>query len=387
MISIARKNLFSEKFRFLISVGGVVFSTFLILTLLGIYAGITAQMIRYVEKTTADIWITEEGVTDMSHSSSFIPDSIKSQIERKIGGGRVYRLIARGTQLKIRPKGTLTTKRQREKTVKDENTPKAKVSLIGYDTSSGVGGAWKIREGKQTPGKKEIIIDALLAKNKRIRLGDNVEILNEDFTVVGISEETNFIVQQMVFINFDEAQDLFSMEGSVNYYLVQLDQPESRFEIKEKLDKEIPNISVRTKREWANKSAELVTETFVPIIFVIVIIGFLVGTVVVGLTIYTTTMEKIREYGILKAIGATNKTLYAIVFEQSLWTVSLGFLGGSILTLLFAPSIERYTAIGIILSPFTFIQGGVAASIMSLLASSIPIRRITGIDPVIVFKS
>lgn len=364
-----------------------MFSTFLILTLLGIYAGITSQMVRFIKKTAADIWITEEGVTDMSHSSSFLPDTLKSQIERKIGQGNAYRLIARGTQLKVRPKGVLTTKRQREKTIEDEQTPQAKVSLVGYDTTSGIGGPWKIKEGKNAPGSGEIIVDALLAKNKNIRLGDNVELLNEDFTVVGISDETNFIVQQMAFIPFAEAQDLFQMTGMVNYYLVRLDHPEYQMEIKEKLDKEIPNITVRTQNEWANKSAEIVNETFVPIIFVIVIIGFLVGTVVVGLTIYTTTMERIREYGILKAIGARNAVLYKIVFEQSLWTVVLGYVNGSWLALLIAPSIERYTAVNIVLSPVTFLQAGMAALAMSFVASYIPLKRITAIDPVMVFKS
>lgn len=387
MISIARKNLFVEKVKLIISVGGVMFSTFLILILLGIYSGITIQITQFINKAGADIWVTEEGVTDMFHSFSLIPDNLKSKIERKIEGGKVYRLIARATELKVREKGALQTKRQREKAKEEEGVVKAKVNLIGYDTATGVGGPWKIKAGKDTPGKGEIIIDEMLSKNKKIALGDTVEIASKNFTVAGISQETNLIVQQMAFMDFDEAQDLFNFKGKVNYYLVTLDDPTSVFEAREKIAAGVSKVSVRTRREWANMSAELVNESFVPIIFIIVIIGFLVGTVVVGLTVYTATMEKIREYGILKAIGAGNFTLYKIVFEQSFWTVLFGFITGGILALFIGPHIEHYSAIKVILSPFNFLETFIGTIFMSILASYIPIRKIAGVDPVSVFKS
>lgn len=387
MISIARKNLFSEKLKLFISVGGVMFSTFLILVLLGIYSGITRQITQYINKTQADIWVTEQGVSDMTHSSSLLPDNLKGQIERKTENGKAYRLIAKSTEIKVREKGVLLTKRQREKSKEDVGIVKAKVSLVGYDTSTGIGGPWKIKEGKDYPGKNEVIIDYMLSKNKKINIGDNIEIVNEDFTVVGISEETNVIVQQMIFVNFEDAQDLFNLRGKVNYYLVLLDDPSTALETKEKISQGISKVSVKTQKEWAEKSAQIVNETFVPIIFVIVIIGFLVGTVVVGLTAYTATVAKIREYGILKAIGAKNFTLYKIVIEQSFWTVLFGFILGTVLTLFITPHVEHYSAIKVLLNPGLFLGTFIATVFMSLIASYIPIKKIAGLDPVTVFKS
>ncbi len=387
MISIARKNLFAERLKLLISIGGVTFSTFLILILLGIYSGLTVQITQFINKAGADVWVTEEGVFDMFHSSSLLSDSLKGQIERKVEGGKVYRLIVRATEIKVREKGILPTKRQREKAKNDAGVVKAKVSLIGYDTATGIGGPWKIRAGKDVPGKKEVIIDEMLAKNKKISVGDNVEIANENFTVVGISAETNLIVQQMIFMNFEDAQDLFNFRGKVNYYLVTVDDPAAVTDTKEKISQGVPNVSVWTRAQWAGKNAELINESFVPIIFVIVIIGFLVGTVVVGLTIYTATMEKIREYGILKAIGAQNIMLYKIVFEQGIWTVAFGFITGSILTVFVAPHVEHYSAIKVLFTPLMFLETFAGTVLMSVIASYIPIKKIAGLDPVSVFKS
>lgn len=387
MISIARKNLFSERLRLIISVGGVAFSTFLIMVLLGIYTGINVQITRFVNKTSADIWVMEEGARDMFHGSSLLTDDLKNPIERKIGSGRVYRLIVRATQLTPRKTNTYMTKRLREKFGKKEDVPKATILLIGYDTVSGVGGPWKIIAGKNTPGKREVIIDEMLAKNKNLNVGDEVEILNEIFTVAGISTETNMIIQQMVFMDFSEARDVFNFKGRVNYYLVSLDEAQNRLEVKERINNEIGRVSAKTKKEFANLNAEMVNETFMPIIFTIVSIGFLVGTVVVGLTTYTATMEKMREYGILKAIGANNSLLYKIVFEQSLWTIIFGFICGSILTLLVSPIIHERTAISISLTPFVFFETFIASILMSIFASFIPIKKIAGMDPVMVFKS
>lgn len=387
MISVARKNLWAEKFRLVISVGGVLFSTFLIMVLLGIYYGLTVQITRYINKTPADIWVMEEGTRDMFHSFSLLPDNLKNQIERKIGSGRVYRLIARPTQLKVRTKDIYVTKRQREKFGKEEEVPKATINLIGYDTATGVGGPWKIKEGKKNPEKNEVVIDAMLARNKNVGLGDKVEILNENFTVVGISEETNLITEQMVFANFDQAQDLLNLKGKVNYYLVQLDNPKERFEVKTKIIQEVSKVSAKTKAEFASANAEMVNESFVPIIFTIVIIGFLVGSVVVGLTIYTTTMEKIREFGILKAIGARNSILFQIVLEQSFWIIILGFVGGTLLTLFSIPIIAKSAALEISLTPLVFLESLISTILMGLLASYIPIKKIASVDPVMVFKS
>ena len=84
-------------------------------------------------------------------------------------------------------------------------------------------------------------------------------------------------------------------------------------------------------------------------------LAFVAGLSVAGHTIYTATVEKSREYGILNAEGSTNRSLYRVLFEQSLVTSALGFVLG--------PSL-----------------------LVALNASFVPVRRLTYVDPVMVFK-
>jgi putative ABC transport system permease protein len=116
-------------------------------------------------------------------------------------------------------------------------------------------------------------------------------------------------------------------------------------------------------------------------------VAFIVGLSVAGLTIYTATVEKSREYGILKAEGFTNLFLYRVVFEQSLVTGILGFLLGAALTVLVAPFAQDSVPQFVVFVRWQDILGVAGVTLlMALIAAYIPIRRIASIDPVTVFK-
>jgi putative ABC transport system permease protein len=124
-----------------------------------------------------------------------------------------------------------------------------------------------------------------------------------------------------------------------------------------------------------------------PILIVVLVVAFIVGLAVAGLTIYTATIEKSREYGILKAEGFTNPFLYRVVFEQSLVTGALGFLVGAGLTLIVAPFAQDRVPQFVVFVRWQDILAIAGVTlIMALLAAYIPIRRLTSIDPVSVFK-
>jgi len=120
---------------------------------------------------------------------------------------------------------------------------------------------------------------------------------------------------------------------------------------------------------------------------VVLIVAFVVGLAVAGLTIYTATVEKSREYGILKAEGFTNSYLYRVVFEQSMVTGVLGFLLGAGVTVLLAPFAQDTVPQFVVWVRWQDILGIAGATLlMALVAAYIPVRRLAHIDPVMVFK-
>ena len=130
------------------------------------------------------------------------------------------------------------------------------------------------------------------------------------------------------------------------------------------------------------------TESFLPVIAVLLGIGFVVGIAVVGLTIYTATIERAREYGVMKAIGASASHLFRIVITQSVIVGVAGFALGVPLTYAvtwlakelvpeFATTIRWQDVLALFW----------AALVMSIIAASIPIQRIARIDPAMVFRA
>ena len=179
---------------------------------------------------------------------------------------------------------------------------------------TGVGGPWITIAGKSIPERREIIVDQVFSRKTGLGIGDQIEMFDDVFTIVGITDKNNMMVFTRAFIDVSEAQDILGEKDSVNFILVKLPNPSQASAIAEKLEKETSGISAFTSDEFAASNAKMINDSFLPIILVITIISFLTGAVVVGLTVYTATMEKMSEFGVLKAIGATDKKLYFIVF-------------------------------------------------------------------------
>ena len=114
-------------------------------------------------------------------------------------------------------------------------------------------------------------------------------------------------------------------------------------------------------------------------------LGLLVGVVVVAQTIYAATVDHLREYGTLKAMGATNAYLYRVILQQAALSALAGYgIGIGIALMASRASLAGTTAI--ILEPALASALFVLTLVMCLGASVVSINKVTRIDPAMVFK-
>lgn len=369
MISVARKNLFAEKTRLAISVGGVAFSVLLILMLTGLYQGWSQKMGAYVEAVDTDIWVAQSGTGDMFHSVSIIDRNIKSNLEKISGVGEVQEFIGRRVTFKI-------------------NGEEKVFYLVGIDANDKTGGPAKIISGKKIPDLGEIIIDEVFAKENNLKLDGKLILFDQDFVIKGIASGGNMGFFQYAFFSKQDARKNFKMENFANYFLVKTESGQNISSIQDEIKNKIPLLTTFTKTKFVEENKRFLKEAFIPILSVLVGIGFVVGVSVIGLTIYTSTIEKAREFGVLKAIGATNWQLYKIIFSQSFYAGIIGYLVGIGLAFGSSYFITRYEPRFItFFRPYDLGWIFIAAILMSLLAAYLPLRRIASIDPAQVFKS
>ena len=149
-----------------------------------------------------------------------------------------------------------------------------------------------------------------------------------------------------------------------------------------------PRLKIYTTDEFATSIRKEIDETFIPVIALLVAIGFVVGAAVVGLTIYTATIERTREFGVMKAVGASPGFLYRIVLSQSAMLVAAGFLvgllGARIVADLAAEAVPEFATD---FQARDIAAVGAASLVTTVIASLVPARRVNSIDPALVFRA
>ncbi len=374
MLLIARKNLFHEWTRLAISVGGVALSVFLISILLSLYRGWDEKVGEYVEAVPADLWVASEGATDFVMAASILPGSVGEQLEFLPEVDTVSPLIVRPLEL---------TK------AGDDPNNSFDIQLVGYDPEIGLGGPLAVEEGKSPPGPGEVVIDKATSDRHGVDIGDRLVRGAESLTVVGKSSGGDFVFTQVAFVTLDTAADFLRLnpETQRTFFLLTLDDPTQTEALAQRLQTAAPGVVFFTGEEFADETRQRILGNILPMLVVVLILAFIVGLSVAGLTIYSATVEKSREYGILKAEGFTNRYLYRVVFEQSLVTTALGFSLGLGATLVVAPFTQDLVPQFVVFIRWQDILGIIGATLlMALLAAFIPVRRLAHIDPVTVFK-
>lgn len=366
-VSVARRNLFSDPTRLLISVGGVAIAILLIIVLLAVYTGSLRQMSAYVDNVDADLWVAQAGSPDMLHSFSVVPATLIDELAKVDGVSEVWPLTSRTTLVEV-------------------NGKKNSLILVGYQPG-GAGGPWHMVEGSSEPGPGGIVVDKVTVKTNGLELGDAIEADGQSYEVVGVSEDTTIMVAQYAFVDIEQAKKALGA-NRINFILMKVKDLADRDRIKDEIAATHPQQTVFTKEQFSSNNAAVIREGILPVLAVVVVIAFIIGVVIVGLVVYSATLEKYREYGVLKAVGASGATLYRIVLEQSLMSALLGYAVGAVASFGVARIVTRIVVqISVAFTWTQFASAFMAAIVMSVIASYIPARKINKIDPVIVFKA
>ena len=127
--------------------------------------------------------------------------------------------------------------------------------------------------------------------------------------------------------------------------------------------------------------------TGIPINFgIAVALGFLIGTAIAGQTFYNFTLENLRYFGTLKAMGATNGVLLRMIILQALVVGAIGYglgVGGASLF----GYLMRGTELAFRLTPDLLYVSAGAITVIIVFSALISIRKVMGLEPAIVFKA
>jgi putative ABC transport system permease protein len=365
-MSLARSNLFQDKTRLALSIGGVALAITLILILKGFLAGMNRQITSYLDRSPGTIVVAEEGVINLLGAVSLIPDGTEQKAENIRGVDQVVPILSQFIILDLHEK-------------------KQPAYMIGYDPRKG-GGPWHLVVGREPSAKEEMVFDRVLADRHGLRIGDQVEVMGKDFTIVGLSSDTTSWMTSFFFIRKRDAEDSLLKPGATSFLLLTTTKDADTERILQRLH-DFSGVNALTKPSMAANDLKLFAKIFSAPLKLMVGISFLIGTMIVGLIIYTATVERQREYGVIKAIGAKNRFLYQIVLTQALFASITGSALGILLTNGAAQWIMAVRPQFLIIFDLGDSAQALLAGLgMALLAAIFPTRAVANLAPGEVFR-
>lgn len=374
MFYVALRILLYDKIRSCITLLGVVFAVGLIFAQVGIYLGLMETSSDIIDHTPGDIWITSKNCKNFDFSQPF-PEYIYYQVLESDSVQWAEKLIIGWGMMKMKEGGT------------------EQVEIVGYNPDTGIGGPWEMKEGTAGDvknGNFAIVDESAMKRLGDIHVNEYREIVWRRLQIVGISRGVkSFTTAPIFFTSYKLAQSLVQYIGPDNtvFVIAKVAPGHSIAAVVEQLKSKLAGVDVYSKESFSMKARLYWTiETGVGFSFLLtILISFLIGMLIVGQTIYNSTMEHIKEFGTLKALGASNFEIYKIIFSQAFINAMAGYLISLVITLI---SVRLYEAAGMVMvvkgEVNLFVLG--LTLIMCLSAALVSIRKIKRIDPAILFR-
>jgi len=374
MVSLARKNLFHDRLRFVITVAGVAFAVTLVLVQVGLFMGLLDKATVTIRNANADLWVTSRNTPNVDFAHTF-PETAVLRARGVPGVERADNLIVAFMNIQL-PSG-------------------ATEGSLAYALEDF--GAWNL-PWKVPVGRPEDLkrgYNVLMDRSAALRygpfsVGEQREIQGRRFRIVGATEEAaSFTTTPMVFMDYRSAQELQeTLRGNTTYVLVRLAPGADAAAVKAELARRLPYNDVFTRDEWAARSRNYwIKSTGLGMSMgVTVFLGILVGIVIVAQTLYTSAVEHVKEFGTVKAIGGSNLDIYRILGEQAVIAAVVGFALGAAFSYAARP-VMAGIHLNVLLSP-GFTATVFAGTVLMCLGSALfSFRRVAGIDPALVFRA
>ena len=377
MWNLARKLLFHDRLRFAVAIAGVSVSVMLVLVQVGLYFGFMNTASSLIDASSADIWVGKKSNDSFEFATPF-DERTYYKVASVPGVARAERAIINFAQFKLADGGDLGAQ------------------IVGVDTTPGHApmlGPWNVVAGdaRRLTEPGAIVIDkSEYPKLKIDRVGHTTEIAGVRAEVVALTNGIrSFTTSPIVFTDIRTARSFMPFLGAepVTYVLVDVAPGTSIADVKSRINA-LPHLAAYTRSEMSDRTRSYwSSRTGVGAgFFTTAVLGIIVGFVVVGQILYSGTLQYIREYGTLKAMGARNGAVVKVILSQAMISAALGFVVGAPLAMIMRAAMKGAN-LTVALSNELYIATFIITAVMCALAALLSIVKVLRLDPASVFKS
>jgi putative ABC transport system permease protein len=294
------ENLTHRPLRTLLSVVAISVQVTMVLTLVGLSNGMLEDQARRARGVGADIMVRAPSSSVLAFSAN-MPEKIMSVVEKESHVVAVTGVLTQGTG----GFGYVTG-----------------IDLAQFNKLSG---GFHFLEGGPFQHPDDVMVDSFYAAEQKLHVGDRIQILNRSWRVCGIYEAgtlTRIVVPLQVL------QDLTANNGKITMIYAKLDDHSRTNEVIASLRSKLKDYQIYSMEEYTSLFSIANVPMLKEFIWVVIGLGVLVGFLMVFLSMYTAVLERTREIGVLKALGASpGYVLNILLRETTLLAVAGSILG------------------------------------------------------------
>lgn len=374
MVEMAMRMLISDRGKLITALVGVVFSVLLVNIQGGLFIGLINKASLLVSNSDADIWVGHRLMHNVDFPSN-IPRVWLHRIRGIEGVSQADPYIVGFSEVTL-PSGGFEG-----------------VVVVGVDPSSLAGNAWNIVEGdaKSILKHNGVIVDVCDGQKLEYpELGDVREIGGVKARIAAKSEGiTGFLVNPYIFTTESRAHQFLKMPTSkCSYFLVKTRPESSVAEVIRQIKKKLPTAEVYSRDQYSWISINYwLTRTGIGISFgAATVLGLIVGLVMVAQTLYAYVLDRLSEFGTLKAIGASDRQLLHLLLIQSLLIAAVGSVIGVLIAIV-VQSLFSTPRSPITIPLAVKMISCLLVTLICMISSLLPYWKVHSLDPQYVIQS
>ncbi|HEY6905578.1 MAG TPA: ABC transporter permease, partial [Candidatus Acidoferrales bacterium] len=241
---------------------------------------------------------------------------------------------------------------------------------IDKDSFHAVSGGFVFIAGHDMEGPDDLLVDDWAAKAKNLKVGDTYNVLNHDWHIAGIVEHGK---GARLFVPLATLQGLVAARDKASIFLIKCTRPEHTDDVMNEMRTLLPGYTVRPLKDFLS----LMTSTNIPglqsFINAMIALAVSIGLLVIFLTMYTSVVERTRDIGVLKSLGANHWFVIRSLLSESAALCVLGVVAGVGLSYLVrAGFLWKFPTLSILITPNWIFNAGMIALAGAVLGASYP---------------
>jgi len=359
MGELVTRNLLHRPLRTLIGVMAVAVEVALVVLIVGLTSGLLNETAKRIEGIGADIMLQPPAASIfLGFSGSPMPTKVGERLAQM-----KYVQAVAPALLQFNSTGGVEV-------------------IYGIDPVSfrAVSGGFVFLKGHDMEGPDDLLVDDWAARAKNLKVGDTYNLLNHDWHVVAIIEHGK---GARLFVPISTLQDLVGARDKASIFLLKCTRPEHTEDVTGEIRSVLPGYTIRPLKDFLS----LMTSTNIPgletFIHAMIALAIAIGLLVIFLTMYTTVIERTRDIGVLKSLGANRAFIVRALLTESAALCVFGIAAGVGLSYAVrAAFLAGFPTLSILITPEWVLRAAGIALAGAIFGASYPAWLASRKDPV-----